>query len=160
MAENIINEEGINGTGKGFINTNSKDFKALQAAIQAHAARLSPQEKRENLMLSTRFQMESYLKDDAIDIKAAGVFVKELIKLLGITNQDLARYVECEESNMSAFLNGKRRINTDLAIKLGQIFKFDPTLILNIQNKNDIKHLHATPKTNYKKYDVADLVAA
>ena len=32
----IINEGGINGTGEGVVNINSKDYIGLQKAVQAH----------------------------------------------------------------------------------------------------------------------------
>ena len=39
MAQSIkeINPGGVNGTGKGIVNTNSKDFKGLRDAIKEHA---------------------------------------------------------------------------------------------------------------------------
>ncbi len=41
----IINPGGVNGTGKGIVNTNSKDFKGLQKAIIEHAEKQSFQEQ-------------------------------------------------------------------------------------------------------------------
>jgi len=32
-----FNIEGVNGTGKGVVNTNSKDFKGLRQSIKEHA---------------------------------------------------------------------------------------------------------------------------
>jgi len=41
----IINAGGVNGSGKGIVNTNSKDFKALRKAIIEHAKNQSPEDK-------------------------------------------------------------------------------------------------------------------
>lgn len=40
-----INEGGINGTGKGIVNTNSKDFKGLRKAILEHSENKSTQDR-------------------------------------------------------------------------------------------------------------------
>ena len=50
----IINPGGVNGSGKGVVNTNSKEFKALREAIVEHAKKLSPED---------RTKIEKYLSD-------------------------------------------------------------------------------------------------
>ena len=40
-----INAGGVNGTGKGMVNTNSKDFQGLRAAIREHAKQQTPEER-------------------------------------------------------------------------------------------------------------------
>lgn len=37
-----------------------------------------------------------------------------------------------------AVLKGRRKINSELAIKLGQIFKIDPAIWLHIESKNEL----------------------
>ncbi|MFK7947217.1 MAG: hypothetical protein AB8G11_06500 [Saprospiraceae bacterium] len=59
--EKFINKGGINGTGKGVVNTNSKDYKALQKAIQEHAKQQTKTEKIRYWLIGLRFQMESYI---------------------------------------------------------------------------------------------------
>jgi len=44
----IANEGGVNGTGTGFVNINSKDYKGLQAAILAHSKQQALEEKSSN----------------------------------------------------------------------------------------------------------------
>lgn len=159
MKNKIVNEGGINGSGEGVVNINSKDFKALQAMIKERSKLLSPEEKRNNTMLSIRFQMESYLERKDSSIKAVGLFIKDLIKELGIKNRDLANYLDYEESNLSSFLNGRRKLNPDLAIKLGRVFKLSPTLLLNVQIYNELKKFEEANKKNYLSYDIEDLLA-
>ncbi len=159
MKDKIINAGGINGTGTGYVDTNAKDFKDLQAQIIARSKQLSPEEKRDNILLSIRFQMESYLYSNNNEIKDVGKFIKDLINLLNIKNQDLAQYMEYEASNMSAFLNGKRKLNLDLAIKLGKTFKINPSLLLNVQNKNELKKFGTASMDKYLNYNIEDLLA-
>ena len=61
--ENIINPGGINGTGKGIVNVNSEDYKALQKAVSEHAQNQSPEEKLTFGLMSLKIQMESYMAE-------------------------------------------------------------------------------------------------
>lgn len=63
MKNKIVNEGGINGSGKGFVDTNSEDFKILQAKIKEHYAALSPEQKRKNILFSYRLQLGDYKID-------------------------------------------------------------------------------------------------
>jgi len=159
MKEKIVNEGGINGLGKGVVNINSKDFKALQEMIKERYKSLKPEEKRNNILLSIRFQMESYLERNDGTLKSVGLFIKDLTKELGIKNRDLANYLDYEESNLSSFLNGRRKLNADLAIKLGKIFKLSPSLLMNVQIQNELKKFEKENKKNYLSYDIEDLLA-
>ena len=42
MKEKHINTGGINGTGNGVVNTNSKDYKGLRKAVVEHVKTTSP----------------------------------------------------------------------------------------------------------------------
>lgn len=158
MKAKIVNQGGINGLGEGIVNINSKDFKALQSVIQERNKSLTPEEKLSNSLLSIRFQMESYLEREETTIKAIGWFIKSLIKELGIKNRDLATYLDYEESNLSSFLNGRRKLNTDLAMKLGRVFKLSPKLLLNIQVYNELKAFEEINNNKYLNYNIDDLL--
>lgn len=155
----IINEGGVNGLGEGMVNINSEDFKTLREKIKTQSALLGVDEKRSNILLSFKFQMESYIKDNNISLKSLGFFIKELLQALGIKNKQLANYLECEESNFSAFLNGRRKINADLALKLGKIFQLAPSLLLSIQSLNELKNYEKDNSNKYLSYSIDDLLA-
>lgn len=159
MKTKIVNEGGINGSGEGIVNINSTDFKVLQSMIEERSKSLTPEEKLSNILLSIRFQMESYLEREENTIKAVGLFIKSVIKELGIKSRDLAIYLDYEESNLSSFLNGRRKLNTDLAMKLGRIFKLSPTLLLNIQVHNELKEFEEVNNNKYLNYKIDDLLA-
>ena len=61
--------------------------------------------------------------------------------LFGITNKAFARFIDLEESNLSAIMKGKRKINVELAIKLGELFNMSPNLWLLIQSQNEINRM-------------------
>jgi len=45
-----------------------------------------------------------------------------------------------------------------LALKLGRIFKLDPTLWIQIQTKNELLRVQNENKDKYYKYDINDLM--
>lgn len=155
----MINEGGVNGSGQGMVNPNAEDYKALQAAVLEHAQQQTEAEKCSLALLSLKFQMESYISTkQPSPVVEAGNFLKQHIKALNIKNKTFANYIELEESNLSAILNGKRRISIDLALKLGQLFDISPTIWLLIQSKNDLLKVEAKKKIYYKKYKLEDLL--
>lgn len=54
--------------------------------IEERSKSLTPEEKLSNILLSIRFPMESYLEREENTIKAVGLFIKSVIKELGIKN--------------------------------------------------------------------------
>ena len=60
--------------------------------------------------------------------------------------------------NLSALFKGKRKINPDLALKLGEIFRVDPTLWINIQSKNELLGVDKQRRMDYQKYRLEDLL--
>jgi len=159
MSKQIINEEGIQGLGEGLVNQNSKDFKELQRAIGLRSKEIDESDLIINRILSLRFQMERYVsKQHPEERIEAGAFLEEFIEALGITKKDFAEYIDYQESNLSAIFKGRRKINTDLAIKFGEIFRVDPALWLHIQSKNELLEIIDRDKKKYEKYRLGDLL--
>lgn len=156
--EKIINIGGINGLGEGLINLNSKDFKDLQSIIKHHSSNQEEEKKMENEFLSIRFQMESYLNNVSDQIVLAGEFIEKYLKVIKVKKKDFASYIKYEESNLSALLKGRRKVNTDLAIKLGKIFKLNPVIWLNIENKNELLREVKGKEEDYQNYSLKDLL--
>lgn len=138
--EKMINIGGINGLGESLVNMNSKDFKFLNEIIKKNYESQEEETQVENGLLSVRFQMESYLNSDLTieNMKPAGFFVENLLKTIRISKKKFSEYIDYEYSNFIAVLKGRRKINSELAIKLGQIFKTDPTVWLHIESKNEL----------------------
>lgn len=157
--QKIINEGGKIGSGKGLINQNAQDFKILQEKIKKHAEELDKTELIQNRLLSLKFQMESYLEEEhPKEVISAGQFLEKLVKSLDIKKKTFAAYIDYEESNMSAIFKGRRKINTDLAIKFGEIFSLDPAIWLHIQSKNELLEIIDSEKEKYNKYSLEDLL--
>jgi addiction module HigA family antidote len=157
--QRVINEGGVIGTGEGLVNQNSRDFKELQRLILKNSSELDKSESIINKLLSVRFQMENYLEEtESGKLIPTGMFLEWLIEALEIKKKDFAAYIDCQESNLSAILKGRRKINTDLAIKIGEIFRINPVLWLHIQSKNELTEMTDKDKKKYKKYRLEDLL--
>ena len=154
----FINSGGINGLGEGLINTNSQDFKSLQALIKQAALEESEEQKLENQFLSIRFQMESYLNSKVPTIISAGQFLEQFIKAIKVKKKDFAAYINYDAPNLTAVLKGRRKINSDMAIKLGMIFNLNPAIWLHIESKNELeKEIRESPH-DYSQYGLKDLM--
>ena len=70
-----IKADGLQGLGIGVVNTNSKEFRCLQEKIKEESQRQSKKQILENQLLSLRFQMERYLREDPAIVKEVGAFL-------------------------------------------------------------------------------------
>ena len=155
----MINPGGINGTGKGIVNINSKDYKALQKAIQEHSKEQSPKERIKYKFISLKLQIDRYISENTPEeVLTSGYFLKQYINIVGIKNKDFAKFMDVEESNLSSIISGRRKINTELAFKLGQIFNIDSNFWLLIQSKNDLLKLTKEKKIDSDRYKLEDLM--
>ena len=134
-----INEGGINGLGEPLVNTNSKEFNYLKSLIKGNSENQDNYDVINNGLLSIRFQMESYLnsKEDA-SIVVPGEFIEKFLSIVNVKKKQFSRYIGYEYTNLISLIKGRRKINSELAIKLGQIFRIDPVLWLHIESKNEL----------------------
>jgi len=153
-----VNIGGINGLGEGLINTNAKDFKELKSMIKELSTDQNEEERMKNEFLSIRFQMESYLNATTDKIILSGEFIEKFLKVIKIKKRDFAKYINYKESNLSALLKGRRKINTDIALKLGKIFKMNPEIWLHLESKNELIGETKDKKEDYDKYSLQDLL--
>ncbi|MEZ4772029.1 MAG: HigA family addiction module antitoxin [Bacteroidia bacterium] len=152
-------EDGLIGSGSGLINPNSEDFRMLKEKIINHSAKIPVDEKIQIRIKGLKYKMETYLKEGIPEtIIPAGVFLKEFIEITGVSYKDFAAYIGCKNSNLSALLSGARKINYDVALKLGHIFNMEPEIWLNIQNRGELWEIHQQNATEYQKYQLADLL--
>ena len=156
--EKIINAGGINGLGEASVNTGNKDFKKLLSTIKEISSNQSEEEIIDNEFLSIRFQIESYLTATTNEIILAGEFIEKYLAVIKIKKKDFAKYINYEETNLSALIKGRRKINLDIALKLGKIFKINPEVWLRIESKNDLILQSKKMKEDYDKYSLQDLL--
>ena len=155
----MINEGGVNGLGEGLINTNSAEFKHLKEMIVSTYSDQKASEIIENQFLSIRFSMESYLNSDNDEVINSGEFIKMYLSALDAKATNFADYIGYEKSNLSALMNGRRKINPSLAIKLGRIFKINPVIWLHIEVKNELKREKKANTGDYDNYSLKDFLS-
>jgi addiction module HigA family antidote len=157
----IINEGGITGSGKGLINTNSSDFLFLKEQIVHKSIQQNKKQIVVTNFLSLKYQMDDYLLATCpFPIISIGTFLKEFISALGLKQKFFAEYIGIKNSNLSALLKGRRKLNLDIAIKLEKIFNTPSTLWLNIQSKNELLIFQNSNNSSYDNYNLDDLLKA
>ena len=152
----------INEPQKGLLinqmDTNSVEFDKLQAKLLNKSRERSVEQKRKIELLALKFKIEEYLENEESDIKLAGAFLKQYLKVLQIKQTIFAEYIGLKPSNLSKLLKGERPINYDLALILGNIFNISPMLWIELQAKNELNRLKQAKDKNYYNYSLKDLI--
>ena len=147
------------GNGKGLINPNSRDFQLLREAISDHASKMPPGEQRQLHIQGMKYRMEDYLDGNMGETRIwVGECLKELVGLMKIPHKDFARYIGMQHANLSAIYAGKRRINQELALKLGKIFSMDASLWLQVQSKAELEQFQELKGEEYTGYSLEKLL--
>lgn len=151
--------EGIIGDGSGLINPNSEDFRILREEIARRSSDIPDDKKMQIRIKGVTYRMESYVNDRSVEkLISAGSFLKELVDIINVPHKDFATYIGMKNTNLSAIYRGRRRINHDLAMKLGHIFTMSPALWLNIQNKVELLEIRSQSEQEYQQYRLNDLL--
>ena len=148
----------IVGIGEARPDTESEEFKQFAAIVAEHSKNRTPEQKRETIIFTVYLKVWNYMQQEQPEkIISAGEFLSMFLKELNIKNKSFAKYIGYEESNLSALCKGRRKINIDLAIKLGKIFDMKPSTWLNIQSKNELLKAEKENTDKYDDYKLADL---
>ena len=67
-----------------------------------------------------------------------GVYLKELLDDLGLTQSRLARDIGVPAMRISYLVHGKRPVTAELALRLGRYFEQNPRYWLNLQSRYDM----------------------
>lgn len=151
------NEGGVNGLGKGFVDTNSRSFKDLKQAINRDYHTRTPEEKLTASINAIRYQLQAYIADDTRgDTLSAGYFIVKVVDTLGITNKRLAEYLIVDYDGLTRVLRGEQSVTADLALKLGKLLEVQPIDWMTIDSKNALAKC-SVMQTNDKHYSLAEL---
>ena len=66
------------------------------------------------------------------------ILLTEFLEPLGITQKALAHAVGMSYVRVNEIVNGKRRVTTDTALRLGRLFDIEPEFWLNLQRACDL----------------------
>ena len=158
--EEFVNQGGIIGDGTGHTDPNSEDVKETLRMIRERVASYTPEQKLQIKLDGLKAEMSFFVDKNENRRKGKSVpqFLREFLNAINIKNKDFAKYLNLKEPNLSAILNGKRRINIDLAFKLGQLFEMRPELWLQVQSKHEMLQLEEEKKGMGRQYKLEDLL--
>lgn len=140
---------------------NDEKMNAINEYILKESVKQSPEQKLRNELLSIKYQMEDYIEKDKIEREMQLLdFVKLYLNLLNISQKQLASAFGMKAANFYKYLTGERKLNADLALKLGAFSHTQPELWYNIQIKNEFFELRKEKEKikEYEKYDYQNLV--
>ena len=67
-----------------------------------------------------------------------GIYLKELLEELGLSQYRLARELKVPAMRISHVVRGKRPVTAELALRLGLYFRQNPRYWLNLQSRYDM----------------------
>ena len=141
---------------------NDDKMDKLNQFILSESKKQSPERKLRNELLSIKYLMQDYIEKDYIEREMKILdFVKLYLKLLKITQRELASVFEMKDTNLYKYLKGERKLNLDIVFKLSSFSHTQPELWYYIQTKNELYELRKEKEKlkEYEKYDYKNFVA-
>lgn len=152
--KNNINEP-LSGALTEPFNATPQEMEQIKAAIKKHQEAMSPEEKRQVEFIRMEYKIKIYLDAEITEdeIVIVGEFLKMYLNKINIKQDKFANHIGISPSNFNEILSGQRSISIELSVILGQLFRIDPKVWLQIQLKNDYILIEKT-KDEYKKKNV------
>ncbi len=141
---------------------NDNKMDTLREFILSESKKQSPERKLRNELLSIKYQMQDYIEKDKVEREMRIIdFVKLYLKLLKITQRELASVFEMKDTNLYKYLIGDRKLNPDIALKLSSFSHTQPELWYYIQTKNELCELRKEKEKikKYEKYDYKNFLS-
>lgn len=138
-------------------------MKKVRDFILTESKKQSPERKLRNQILSIQYLMQDYVEKERVEKEMRILdFVRLYLKLLKISQKDLASCFEMKDSNLYKYLIGERKLNPDIVLKLSSFSNTQPELWYYIEIKNELDELRKEKEKikQYKKYDYKKLVHA
>ncbi|QHI35852.1 putative HTH-type transcriptional regulator YddM [Kordia antarctica] len=154
-------QENIENQSQVLTNTmdvGTKEFDKFQAILLSKSKERSLEQKKRVELMALDFEMEDYLNSRDKHSKLVGDFLKVYLNTFEIKQNQFAYYIGMKPSNLSKLIKGERSLNHELALVFGTIFKNDPMLWLDIQDKNKLHELSKTKKNKIDRYSLEDLM--
>lgn len=142
---------------------NRNKMKKVREFILTESQKQSEARKLRNQLLSIQFKMQDYIEQERIEREMKIIdFVRLYLKLLNITQKDLASCFGMKDTNLYKYLVGERKLNADIVFKLSSFSHTQPELWYMIQIKNELDELRKEKRRmkEYKKYDYKKLMSA
>ncbi|WP_276388982.1 helix-turn-helix transcriptional regulator [Eudoraea chungangensis] len=141
---------------------NDDKLNKINEFVKQHSDNQSKERKIRNKLLSIQYKLEDYIERD--DIKENELldildFVKLYLKVFDISKKDLAKYFGMRDSNLHKYLTGKRKLNSEVVLKISSFSRTKPEYWYRVQVKNEIVKLKTEDIKKYDKYDYEKLLS-
>lgn len=141
------------------ISYNKEEYEIFHTKLLEISNNQSKEEKINNLLIAIKFNMEDYIKNTNPEkIILVGDFLKQILNELNIQSKAFAEYLDLKPSNFSSLIKGQRKLNIDLAIKLGNIFNISPDIWASIEIKNEVLKAKKDRYIEFEKYKLQDII--
>ena len=141
---------------------NEDKMNQVSQYILSESKKQSKERKLRNELLSLKYQMQDYIENENIEKEMRILdFVKLYLRLLHITQRDLATLFNMKDTNLYKYLKGERKLNIDVVFKLSSFSNTPPELWYYIQTKNELNELRKEKEKlqEYEKYDYKNIVS-
>lgn len=135
------------------------EFNEFQAILLNKSKERSKEQNNLIELMALKFKMEDYLRSDGKQFLLVGDFLKDYLAAFEIRQNKFAEYIGVRPSNLSKLIKGERSLNHELALVFGKIFRNDPMLWLDVQDKNKLDELSKSKHREIRKYSLKDLIS-
>lgn len=136
----------------------TKEFNEFQAILLNKSKGRSNERMKMIELMALKFKMEDYLNSEDDYSELVGDFLKAYLNAFGIRQNKFAQYIGIRPSNLTKLIKGERSLNHKMALVFGTIFRNDPMLWLDIQDKNKLYELSKIKRKEMEKYSLDDLI--
>ncbi len=140
------------------MNTNNEDFDNFQAIILNKSLERSELRKQKIKLMANKIKIQDYLNSNTKKQIPIGFFVRQYLASFNLRQNEVATYIGTQPASINKLINGQRELNHELALKLGSLFRIDPMILLDVQDKNKFKTLHEKNKSELVNYSLKDLI--
>ena len=88
---------------------------------------------------------------DIQSYKLPGQLVEELLIAKGWSKRVLGIILNIDETIINKIISGKRPVNAELSLQLGDLFQVNPEMFLDLQKTYDLEHARITSRPDPKR---------
>lgn len=136
----------------------SLEFKEFQAFLLNKSRERSETRNIMVELMSQKFKIEDYLKSSKGTVIDVGDFLNEYLNTFEIRQNRFAIYLGVGPSSLNRVIKGEKSLSHELAFKMGKVFRINPMLLLDIQDKNKLIEIQEAKKSEIRNYSIEDLL--
>lgn len=141
------------------MNVDNEEFDSFQAAILNKSKERSTERKYKIALMANKIRIQDYLNSNLKKQLTIGFFLNEYLTTFNLRQNHVAAYIGTQPASLNKIINGQRELSHELALKLGKLFRIDPMMLLDVQDKNKLRILQDVNKSELTGYSLNDLIS-